>query len=630
MNAKSILYMTINNMEMENIYMNDSLCDREYKDDLPLNTINRIRDILGNLDILTTESEWKNSANGFYSVRVSVENTNLGTNGKGVTKEYALASAYGEFMERLQNGTFFKLSLDMSEEALKYKGFYYAPDERYCTIEELLNSKDEWIRIQLNNLDNTIDKKELLEKWLGVSYEKVSSDFACLPYINLVSGKISYIPIKMISKMYMSNGMCAGNTIEEALIQGLSEIFERVVNKAIIKEKIIPPTIPVSYLKNFPKIFSMIKEIESRGNFKVIIKDCSLEKGYPVVGIIFINKDRQDYFIKFGSHPIFEIAVERTLTELLQGQDIHNMMGLKSFSYKSEIKDDEQNLINILTNGSGIYPTELFSNEFTYEFKKLHYIKVDSTNKELLRYMINLLKNKGYDILIRDVSYLGFPSYHIIIPRFSEIEVIDDLDTIQQYSKYNEIKLYIRNLDKISEKELQELVSYFNEIQYSRYASITELLSIPVNKLFSWYYSNIDLFLCAIYYKMGRFYEAYKQLDKYLSYVKTDSYNDNIQTYYKCVRDYIGTRIDNLSENSILDILCKFYPDMMVKEIMMIFNNEKNIFTQYGQIKCWNCKDCDFKNVCMYPLIEKIYKNLKDKYLMNQINQRNIIQELNV
>ena len=51
--------------------------------------------------------------------------------------------------------------------------------------------------------------------------------------------------------------------------------------------------------------------------------------------------------IKFGSHPIFELALERTLTELLQGQDVRNMKGVKEFSYKNPIDNEVANLIGM-------------------------------------------------------------------------------------------------------------------------------------------------------------------------------------------------------------------------------------------------------------------------------------------
>lgn len=101
--------------------MNQSV---KYKDELPLKTINRIRDILGDLGLLAVETAWKNSVEGFYSVSLLIQNTTMMTNGKGTSYEYALASAYGEMMERLQNQAVFRLGFDLRDEALKYMDFY--------------------------------------------------------------------------------------------------------------------------------------------------------------------------------------------------------------------------------------------------------------------------------------------------------------------------------------------------------------------------------------------------------------------------------------------------------------------------------------------------------------------------
>src|SRR5690349_12678031 len=139
-----------------------SISVRKYKDELPLNTINRIRNILNGLGILTVEKSWAHSADGFYSVTVLIAGTTFSTNGKGTTYEYALASAYGELMERLQNQAPFRLNTDVSQEAIEYPGFFYAPDEKQMSVDELLYSDDEWIKEKLARLDPGIDKRELL------------------------------------------------------------------------------------------------------------------------------------------------------------------------------------------------------------------------------------------------------------------------------------------------------------------------------------------------------------------------------------------------------------------------------------------------------------------------------------
>ncbi|PIH03066.1 YcaO-like family protein [Clostridium combesii] len=592
----------------------------KYKDELPTNTITKIKKILYNLGIYPIETNWNNSAKGFYSVSVVIKDTNLSTNGKGTTPLYALASAYGEMMERLQNQSFFKLSIDLSPQALQYRGFYYAPDEKKMSINEVLNSKDDWVQIQMSKVRRDIDKRELLKKWKDISYENTYCDFVALPYLNLTNSKLSYIPIKMISKMYMSNGMCAGNTIEEALVQGLSEVFERAVNKAIVLDKIIPPTIPRDYIMKFPRIEAMIREIESSGNYKILVKDCSLDKSYPVVGVIFIDQSDQTYFIKFGSHPMFEVALERTLTELLQGQNIRSMKGVKEFSYKNPIDNEDNNLMGILVNGSGYYPTELFNKKSSYEFKGFKEAKGWS-NKEMLNYLVNLLRKEGYDIFVRDSSYLGFPSYHIIVPELSEIEKFDDIDSLEEYADFVKMKNTIRNLQYQSNEEIEELLHLMKKRNIGGAASIPQFLNIQTKNIFPWYYGTIDLFITAAYYKIGDFENSYKNFDNFLKTVSINPLNKGVYNFYKCVRDYIGTRADNLSERESINILSTFYPLSMINKVTSYFKNEENIFTLFGQLKCWNCNKCDVKGSCSYDRVEKVYKILKYNYSITRINQ---------
>ena len=599
------------------------LCTRKYKDELPLHTVRKIRNILNDLGILAVETCWNHSADGFYSVSLKIGDTNLTTNGKGTSYEYALASAYGEMMERLQNQAPFRLNTDLSEEALQYKGFYYAPDEKHLSMAEVLNSKEDWMQKQTARLDPSIDKKELLQKWQGVSYEKTPSDFIALPYLNVKTHRLSYIPIKMISKMYMSNGMCAGNTQEEALVQGLSEVLERHVNKKILNEKVTPPTIPNDHFKTYPRIAEMITKIKSSGNYDVIVKDCSLNQGYPVIGVIFINKADQTYFIKFGAHPIFEIAVERTLTELLQGQNVNSMMGTKEFSYKSGVEDDAGNLMGILVNGSGYYPTELFGQKFSYDYKAFEDVR-QLSNREMAAYLIGLVESKGYDIFIRDVSFLGFPSFHIIVPGLSEVNALDDIKEIEEYAAYNNAKRSIRNFDPGSDEQTEELIRFFNHTRYNSQASIVQMLNLPTKNMFPWYYVKIDLFIGAVHYTKGNFAEAYDAFNRYIRQYQANPCNRMEKIYYKCVRDYIGARIDYKDEQDAIAFLSTFYPIEIIHAVMTDLGNPEQVLNRYGQLSCWNCGSCKLKANCLYEGVEKIYKALKDQYAACTIDQNHL------
>ncbi|MBS4536626.1 YcaO-like family protein [Clostridium sp. D2Q-14] len=599
----------------------NSFKSRKFKDDIPSNTINKIRGLLNDTGIFTIEENWKNSAKGFHSVTIKIPNTNLQTNGKGTSYEYALASGYAELLERLQNQAQFRLSVDISPEALKYRDFYYAPDEEYVDIDEILASDEDWIVYQIDKLDTYSGKKDLLNHWKMMSDEDSDKDFVTLPYMNINNDKISHIPVKMISKLYMSNGMCAGNSMEEALVQGISEIFERAVNKEIINNRITPPTIPRYEINKYPRLDNMISEIESSGNFKVIIKDCSLDKGYPVTGVILINKDNNSYFVKFGSHPKFEISLERTLTELLQGQDVKNMMGITEFSYMNHI-DDADNLMGILVNGSGRYPKEFFETEPSYTFESIQDVG-EATNRDMLEYLVNILYKENYEVFIRDVSYLGFPSYHVIVPGFSEVEEVVDTLSLDKYLEFRKVKSLIRKHNNLEFEDIENIIKHLKK--YNGNGLVVQFLNLPTSNIFPWYYTSLDLFVGALYYKIRDYNNAYLHFDNYVKKLRyipiNQQYNNMMQNYYKCARDYIGCRIDNKKREEIIEFLSNFYPNNIIAGVIGDIENNDEILKKYGELECWNCNKCRLKNNCSYQEVEKIYRLLKDKYNESNIDQ---------
>ena len=82
------------------------LQERRYKETTPDKTVKRIKEILKKHKIEIEENWGKKSKVGTYSLRVCIKGTNIGQNGKGMTKEYAMASGYAEFLERYQNGMY--------------------------------------------------------------------------------------------------------------------------------------------------------------------------------------------------------------------------------------------------------------------------------------------------------------------------------------------------------------------------------------------------------------------------------------------------------------------------------------------------------------------------------------------
>ena len=75
--------------------------DNRCKDRSPSDTVRDAREIISKLGLFTSE-RWFTPISGLYSIHLSVIGTSIYSNGKGSTPEYALASAYGELLERTE------------------------------------------------------------------------------------------------------------------------------------------------------------------------------------------------------------------------------------------------------------------------------------------------------------------------------------------------------------------------------------------------------------------------------------------------------------------------------------------------------------------------------------------------
>ena len=335
-----------------------------FKETTPEKTVEKLKGILKELDIPIVEQWQEASCVDTYSLRIEIENTDVGTNGKGMTKEYALASAYAEFFERFQNGLLCNsMSLNVD---LKHK-FEIAPDEKILTSEEIVKESNPLIEFYFKNRGmqdaSVAEKAKAFNEVNRVEYMLNNREdrYLCLPFYNVKKNKISYLPKMLYQKYYGSNGMSAGNTPEEAIVQGLSEIFERVVQKRAFKEKTCFPDVPESYIKKFPEIYDMYKKLKSLEGYEVMIKDCSYGGKYPVAALVMLQKNTGRYGLKMGCHPDFGVAMERTFTEAAQGNDILEYVNRSIIDFENSGVDEEDNIVNSFKIGLAQYPYQIFA-----------------------------------------------------------------------------------------------------------------------------------------------------------------------------------------------------------------------------------------------------------------------------
>lgn len=446
--------------------------DRKKEAD-PIHTVEKARRILKELGV-DTEETWKErtAADGVeshaFSVRLHADALGMSTNGKGGDRSYALASAYGEFMERLQN--MFLLPLNrVSQEALSEGGFSLFPDEQLLTPDEVCQAKDAFSQgivadYYRGSFLLACGQKERMQVVCDYHAGRLREDerLVVWPFYSVKEDRMVDIWQRYVW-MQGSNGMCAGNTPQEALVQGFSEIFERYAIAQILSGNAVPPDIPQEEYLCYDTIRAIISDIEAMGPYRILVKDCSLGKELPVCAALLLDTKKQRYRASFGCHPSRPVAIERCLTELLQGYDPADSRQsdarLIPISRDCVRLDAHVNLLNMYSNGMGVLPYGFFSDPPTYACAPARDVSGED-NLQMLRRYASLALTLSDDVLIRDVSYLGFPAYMILLPGVSHPRVTRQiLRRKNAYASLANLRQYRGNRD---ERTLKTLLAGLN------------------------------------------------------------------------------------------------------------------------------------------------------------------------
>ena len=176
------------------------LQNRRYKEISPEETVKKLKNRLKELGIEVEEKWSEESSVGTYSLRVCIKGTDIGQNGKGMTKEFAMASGYAEFFERFQNGIFrFRM-----EKPTKELPFSNSPDEKHLKVEELMETENYFLENILQKNDcsnkNKNEKINFIKHTLNEDSTLVKKeDYLSLPYYSVRNKNIVYIPDKLFS-----------------------------------------------------------------------------------------------------------------------------------------------------------------------------------------------------------------------------------------------------------------------------------------------------------------------------------------------------------------------------------------------------------------------------------------------
>jgi ribosomal protein S12 methylthiotransferase accessory factor len=437
-------------------------------------SINAMQSRLAALDYHVEERSWLNPIDNVWSVHIRERDCPLlFTNGKGASKPAALASALGEFFERLSCNYFW--SHYYLGAAISRRAFTHYPQEQWFKPGDDGDWPDGLLTPELRDFYNP-EGSIAAEALVDLNSGNAKAGICALPYIRSRDGIRVWFPVNIIGNLYVSNGMSAGNTPAEARTQALSEIFERHVKFRIISEGLCLPEVPDEVIARYPRIEAGIRALRAAG-FGILVKDASLGGQYPVMNVTLLNPRDQGCFSSFGAHPRFEIALERSLTELLQGRALDALGGFPEAGFDLDEIASSPNIEIHFVDSSGIISWNFLGDSPDFEFNDWNF---STTTEEDYAWLVERIHAEGYDIYIADHTHLGVYACRIIVPGMSEIYPVDDLEW-ENNSVGNAIRPAILHLTDLSDDECAELLATLNELGLDDQRPVAALIGLAAD-----------------------------------------------------------------------------------------------------------------------------------------------------
>jgi ribosomal protein S12 methylthiotransferase accessory factor len=448
-------------------------------------TIARAVSLLQSMDLPAEAVSWQNPAPDCWSVHLrSTSCSSLYTNGKGTSQQAALASALGEFFERLSTNFFFAdFFLD---DGMMKTPFLFYPNEKWFppgSASALPNkAPDGTVLLNTYLRDFYNPTGELtFEHLCDNNTNSTRRGICALPFIDAITAEKVYFPVSLLNNLYVSNGMAAGNSRTECCAQALSEIIERYVKNIIISKGISLPDVPLTVLNRFPRLCCIIDRLAEKGLI-IRVKDGSLGGQFPVICALLTDTANGGVYAAFGANFRFETAIERTLTELLQGRNLEVLRNFQPPSHHLLEVADPFNLESHFVDSDGLLAWTMFRNKADFPFSPWDF--QGSTAMECTRLQA-LIADQGKRLYISEYTHCGMYSCRILVPGMSEIYPVDDL-VYNNRSFGSTLRADILRLPGLSNPALLDFLDKLESISLNDQQSLAHIIGIAFDDDSAW------------------------------------------------------------------------------------------------------------------------------------------------
>lgn len=583
------------------------------KDRHPADTIAHARHALRRVGVWLYEASWCANGDWAYSTRVCdaawPDDAAVGANGKGRTREMALASAYGEYLERLQNLFLepFNTNYGLMPPLLEL------PDAVRCTVHEL------WRR-------SPVTLAHLLPE--GAVARHPDLELTCLPFYDVTDDREVLLPRKLLNWSCSSNGMGAGNTPAEALVAGLCEVLERHASRRTYQERIVLPDIPLLDLDG-THAATQLRGLAAAG-LRVLLRDASLGLGLPVVALVVVEPETTRFQVKFGAAPTLALAVERCATELLQGRpstsdvptfpagwDADPAVGPEQFrrAYHGWRRD-----------GSGPFPSSILTARGTSRHRE-HFAAPGTGNPTNLHALRRLVESLGHHVLVRDVSFLGFPAYRVYVPGLAEVHGRADVEQLELLTTaWDRTARTLLRLHTADPSELRILLRDVERYRSDpRFASIAILENIsgvvlapssPFRRLF-----QTDYLLTLVSLRLGDHERAARHLGGYLRDLQRSSGGPLTANYLGCAWQWLNGLVAGMDQTELRTLVANSHGATLAAEVESDLGDPAAVFDAESLAACGDCTACPLRPDCRYEIWKRTATRIRDALAACPIDQ---------
>jgi hypothetical protein len=232
---------------------------------------------------------------------------------------------------------------------------------------------------------------------------------------------------------------------------------------------------------------------------------------------------------------------------------------------------------------TGQWPDSLFLSKSSYSFLGFDFL-ISSSDKLDLKFLKEVLQENGFDVLARNVSFLGQPAFKVYIPGMSEITNVFDnryLEALLKFEEHLNSMYKFRELESVADCE--KLAIAIEDVIES---SLSGRFNAPRPRYFNHlsYHSN----------RLDRKFTS----DVILYFLNNKMEKKSVaKAHLHRIADSLGMRPEDR------EAFAHISDDLIVKSAL-------------GNMKfpsCFSCGNCGSEDVCSFSQIKRLWDVLRQK-----------------